>query len=367
MQLRLRRFVTLVVLTVGLIGIWPIHASDRLRLQTPPVIADPTSVWLTQAVPAGVQVQDVPVVGMTVSDMDEAVRFYSEVLNFRPVSDIEVHGREIELLQGVFGARMRIVRMQLGSEVIELTEYLTPGGRPIPTDSRSNDLWFQHIAIVVSDMDAAYDRLRQFNVQHVSTGPQRLPETIPAAAGIEAFYFQDPDGHNLEVIFYPDGKGNPRWQNHDGELFLGIDHTAIGIADTATSLKFYRDFLGLEVVGESFNFGTEQEHLNNVFGARLHISGLTADQGMAVEFLEYLAPSTGRPYPPDSTPADLWHWDITMIASDIEAAATHLQQADVPFISSGLVDLPESMLSFRRGFLVRDPDGHAIRIVESSV
>ena len=364
MRLKLSRFLTLVVLTAGLIGIWPVYASDRTSLQTPPVTGDPNSVWLSQAVPAAIQVQDVPVVGMTVSDMDEAVRFYSEVLNFRPVSDIEVHGRAIDLLQGVFGVRMRIVRMQLGSEVIELTEYLTPGGRPIPEDSRSNDLWFQHIAIVVNDMEAAYDHLRQFDVQHVSTSPQRLPETIPAAAGITAFYFQDPDGHNLEVIFYPEGKGAPRWQDHSGELFLGIDHTAIGISDTATSLQFYRDLLGLEVVGESFNFGTEQEHLNNVFGAHLRISGLTARQGMAVEFLEYLSPVTGRPYPPDSTPTDLWHWDITMVVPDAQAAANRLQQAGIPFISSGLVELPESMLSFRRGFLVRDPDGHAIRIIE---
>ncbi|NER83313.1 MAG: VOC family protein [Leptolyngbya sp. SIO1D8] len=353
------------ILTAGLIGIWPAHSSDRGRPQTIFAPADSASAWLlAQAAPANVQVQDVPVVGMTVSDMDEAVRFYSEVLNFRPVSDIEVHGRDIELLQGVFGARMRIVRMQLGSEVIELTEYLTPGGRPIPIDSRSNDLWFQHIAIVVSDMDAAYARLRQFNVQHVSTGPQRLPETIPAAAGIEAFYFQDLDGHNLEVIFYPEGKGNPRWQNHNGELFLGIDHTAIGISDTETSLQFYRDLLGLEVAGESFNFGTEQEHLNNIFGARLRITGLTADQGMAVEFLEYLSPATGHPYPLDSSPLDLWHWDITMIVPDAQAVADRLQQAGVPFVSSGLVALPESMLSFRWGFLVRDPDGHAIRVVE---
>lgn len=323
-----------------------------------------TSQELSQAVPARVQVQDIPIVGMTVSDMDQAIAFYTDVLNFRPISDVEVSGRDVELLQGVFGIRMRIVRLQLGREVIELTEYLTPGGRPIPSDSRSHDLWFQHLAIVVSDMEAAYQHLRQFKVQHISTGPQRLPDTIPAAAGIEAFYFQDPDGHPLEIIFYPEGKGNPRWQTAGDELFLGIDHTAIGVSSTAASLRFYRDLLGLEVAGESFNFGPEQEHLNNVFGARLRISGLTAGQGIGVEFLEYLSPSTGRPYPTDSSPLDLWHWDITMVVPDVVMAATQLEQADIPFISSGLVTLPESMLSFRRGFLVRDPDGHAIRVIE---
>jgi catechol 2,3-dioxygenase-like lactoylglutathione lyase family enzyme len=97
-------------------------------------------------------VKSVEAVGMTVSDMDRSVEFLSKVLSFEKVTDIEVHGSEYEKLQGVFGLRMRLVRMKLGEEMIELTQYLAPEGRPIPADWRSNDHWFQHIAIVVSDM-----------------------------------------------------------------------------------------------------------------------------------------------------------------------------------------------------------------------
>jgi hypothetical protein len=54
---------------------------------------------------------------------------------------IRNHGiDEYGQLVGVFGTRMGIVRMQLGNEIIELTEYLAPRGKPVPTDSRSNDL-----------------------------------------------------------------------------------------------------------------------------------------------------------------------------------------------------------------------------------
>ena len=144
-------------------------------------------------------------VGVTVSDMDRAVEFYS-ALTFQKVSDFEVFGNEFEHLEGVFGARMRIVRMQLGNEFLDLTQYLEPPGRPIPMDSRSNDLWFQHVAIVVRDMDEAFQRLRALKVKFVSTGPQTLPPSIKAAAGIKAFYFRDPDEHNLEVIYFPPGK-----------------------------------------------------------------------------------------------------------------------------------------------------------------
>src|SRR5207245_3656286 len=167
-------------------------------------------------------------VGMTVSDMDRSVEFYS-ALTFQKVKDVEVSGEQYEHLEGVFGARMRIVRMQLGNEHIDLAQYLAPPGRPIPVDSRSNDLWFQHIAIVVRDMDQAFEKLRALKVQFVSTGPQTLPPSIKAAAAIKAFYFRDPDQNNREIIYFPPGKGDPRWQERTNKLFLGIDHTTIGI------------------------------------------------------------------------------------------------------------------------------------------
>ena len=137
---------------------------------------------------------------MTVSDMDRSIDFYSKVLSFEKESDVEVWGDAYEHLQGVFGLRMRVTRMRLGNEVMELTEYLAPQGRPIPADSRSNDRWFQHVAIIVSDMDRAYARLRQYRVQHASSGPQTLPEWNKNAAGIRAFYFKDPDGHGIQVM-----------------------------------------------------------------------------------------------------------------------------------------------------------------------
>src|SRR5262245_17083266 len=80
-------------------------------------------------------------------------------------------------------------------------------------------------------------------------------------------------------------------------LFLGIDHTAIVVNSTEASLACYRDTLGLRVVGQSENYGPEQERLNNVFGARLRITTLRAPAGPGVELLEYLTPRDGRPAP----------------------------------------------------------------------
>ena len=309
---------------------------------------------------ATVDVKAVVSVGMTVADMDRSVDFYSRVLSFEKVSDVEVAGTEYERLTGVFGVRLRVVRMRLGAELLDLTEYLAPRGRPVPPDTRSNDRWFQHVAIIVRDMDEAYQQLRKHKVEHASTGPQRLPDWNKQAGGIRAFYFKDPDGHHLEVLQFPEGKGDGRWHKKAERLFLGIDHTAIVVGDTGASLAFYRDRLGLKVAGESENHGTEQEHLSNVFGARLRITSLRAAKGPGLELLEYLTPRDGRPAPPDSRANDLWHWQVRLHAADVNAAARAVQGGVGRLVSPGAIALTDDQPGYSQAVLARDPDGHAL-------
>jgi catechol 2,3-dioxygenase-like lactoylglutathione lyase family enzyme len=297
---------------------------------------------------------------MTVGDMERSLAFYQDVLQFSPVSDTELAGDDVEHLYGVFGARVRVVRLQLGSEYLDLEEFLAPVGRPMPADSRGNDRWFQHVAIIVSDIGRAYARLREKNVQHASTGPQLLPAWNPSAGGISAFYFRDPDGHFLEVLQFPQGKGDPRWQDRSGRLFLGIDHTAIVVADTEASLRYYRDGLGLKVAGTSENYGPEQERLNNVFGARLRITALRAAAGPGVELLEYLAPRTGRPLPLDTAANDLWSWHINL-RGDVAAADRASRAGHYAWISPGLTALPGADAG--QALFLRDPDGHATLVL----
>ncbi len=308
--------------------------------------------------PAMPLVERIDSVGIVVDDLDRSLAFYTQVLPFTVVSQQEVWGEPWERLRGTFGARLRVARLSIGQEQIELIDYLTPESAAIPRDSRSNDIWFQHIAIVVSDMDAAYAHLRDHGVRHASTGPQRLPDWNPNAGGIEAFYFQDPDGHVLEVIRFPTGKGDLRWQQSD-ELFLGIDHTAIVVEDTDESLGFYRDTLGMSVAGTSENSGAEQERLNNVFGARVRITALRArGGGPGIELLEYLAPRTGRPIPGSASRTDLASWHVRAAATRLDAAP-----ASVRLVSPGVIEIPD-VTGPARAVSVMDPDGHVVELVE---
>jgi catechol 2,3-dioxygenase-like lactoylglutathione lyase family enzyme len=299
-------------------------------------------------------------IGMTVSDMDRSLDFYMRVLHFSKISDEEFTGENFEHVKGVFGIRIRVARLQLGDEQLDLTEYLAPRGRPVPADSRSNDRWFQHVAIIVRDMDAAYAWLRQNKIQFASSGPQTLPAWNRNAGGIKAFYFRDFDNHVLEILWFPEGKGLSKWHRRGTDLFLGIDHTAIVVSSTENSLRFYRDLLGLRVAGESENYGTEQEHLNNVFGAHLRITSLRAERGPGIEFLEYLAPRDGRPIPADLRANDITHWETqltthqppeswTAVLKDAEQVSTRVEQLQVAGKQTS-------------AFIVKDPDGHAVAL-----
>jgi catechol 2,3-dioxygenase-like lactoylglutathione lyase family enzyme len=305
----------------------------------------------------------VATVGFTVANLEASLGFYTGVLPFVQVSDVEVSGRPFELLSGVFGARARVVRLALGDEQLELTEYQAPRGRPFPPDMRPNDRGFQHVAMIVRDMERAYARLRKAGIEHGSTGPQRLPDWNPNAGGIKAFYFRDPDRHFLEVLQFPEGKGQARWHASGEALFLGIDHTAVVVKDTDASLAFYRDTLGMSIAGESENHDVEQEHLNNVFGARLRITALRAPAGPGIELLEYLAPRDGRDPPADLQANDVEHWQTTVVTSSLDPLLPLARAHKAWLVSPGPVDVDHTRFGFRSGALTRDPDGHGVRVV----
>lgn len=220
-----------------------------------------------------------------VADLDRAAAFYRNSLGFSIVS---MGHFEIE----TFGSGEEI-QLRLGAEHVALARFATPG-KAYPPDSRTDDLWFQHLAIVVADMDAAYAHLAEHpGWRPISEGgPQTLP---PANGSVRAFKFRDPDGHPLELIWFPPGQGRPVWyERHFDGPFLGIDHSALAVASTERSVAFY-GALGLWVANRSLNEGPAQVRLDGMPGARVMVTGLrpASNDGMGLELLAYEPP--GRP------------------------------------------------------------------------
>jgi catechol 2,3-dioxygenase-like lactoylglutathione lyase family enzyme len=267
-----------------------------------------------------------------VSDLDRAEAFYRDALGFRAVGRGRVDATTLAVLGGG-GAGAEEVVMRLGAQDIGLVR-LTGPCRRYPPDSRSNDLWFQHLAIVVTDMDAAYAQLSLHSGWRPISegGPQLLP---PSNGALRAFKFRDPDGHPLELLWFPSGQGRAVW--HAGETsapFLGIDHSALAVASTPRSLRFYRA-LGFRVSDRSFNRGPAQARLDGLAGARVRVTGLrpASTAGPGLELLGYHPPGRSAPM---SCPSDMRTDWVTLTVSSMPGASPRA---------------------------VRDPDGHRLVLV----
>lgn len=299
---------------------------------------------------ASVYVSHVGCPVISVASLQRSVAFYTGVLDFN-LEGIEDSSTIARLEPGMPATtRAQTAHLVLGDECLDLTEYKSPRGRAYPTDSRGNDRWFQHIAIVVSNMDQAFSRVRTAGVRFVSNEPQTLPAWNKDAGGIKAFYFRDPDGHYLELISFPAGKGQAKWQARSGKLFLGIDHTAIVVSDIRRSIDFYRGQLHFNVTGRSDNYGPEQEHLSGVSHAHVLIASLRAGSGMGIELLDYLTPASGRLIPADSRPDDIASWQTPL---ELASASSPLKEDDAHW-----VELPVG-----RAAWIKDPDGHLLELV----
>ncbi len=193
-----------------------------------------------------------------VSDLARAQEFYCAGLGFQVVTS---------------SAEASVLR--LGTQEIELVagQAAGPGGT-------AADLWFQHIAIVVSDMAAAVELVLAERGTAISRGG---PQTLPAAAGgVTAFKFRDPEGNPLELLAFPAGRVPEYWQRQGA----GYDHSAISVADAARSIAFY-EALGMKVTARQVNQGPAQEALDGLDFVQVEVVALQPAQ-LATPHLELL-------------------------------------------------------------------------------
>jgi catechol 2,3-dioxygenase-like lactoylglutathione lyase family enzyme len=304
-------------------------------------------------------------ISQTCCDLEAQANWYCRQLGFEQEGSERLQGQWIARLFGnqELTSLERAV-LRLGNEQLQLWQW-PAASAPTPADSRSNDRWFQHICMVTNDLKASYSDALKACSQAISSAPQTLPEWNPGAAGIQAVKFKDPLGHPLELLEFPADKGDPRWhQQRTGSAQpMGIDHSAIGIADTDVSLHFYRDLLGLNVTGTSLNHGNEQDGLDGLGGTQVRITSLRpAGQTLGIELLNYQQPAGGRQRR-EPRVTDLCEWRIVMEVDDLEELHEAMTRADRVNTCGEIVSLDPGFFSRERGFFVRDPDQHALVLV----
>jgi len=273
---------------------------------------------------------------LTTHSIERLARFYETAFGFQPLAAQRHAGPDFERLMAVNGGAQSLL-LGLGGESVELLQFDSPG-EPYPWGTSSSDLEFQHFAIVVTDIGQAYERLLTLPgwTGISSDGPQRLPASSGA---VTAFKFRDPEGHPLELLAFPDSAVPPGWAAVSArEWCLGIDHSAICVADTARSVIFY-EALGLTVSARSLNRGPGQERLDAVRAPTVEVTAMRPSQTPAhLELLCYRSVKYG--------PQAAAH------SNDI-AATRLVLEADAPTAA------PDGSPPQHR----LDPDGHHLLIV----
>ena len=251
-------------------------------------------------------------VALITTDLARACAFYEQALGFDRAGSGRYDSAEVATLR-------------LGEETLHL---IRPDrlGKAYPEPQAANDPWFQHFAIAVSDAAAAFERLSRMPFTPISRdGPIQLPAS---SGSVIAYKFRDPDRHPLELSQFPDD----RWTRRRAPgPFLGIDHTAIAVADLDLSLAFYSGTLGFDLTSRGVNAGPTQDALDGLDGTRVEIVVLSAPspQGPHLELLHYVSPRPLKGPQP-------------VRIEDVAASRTIITGDDLPSAT------------------LRDPDGHII-------
>lgn len=235
---------------------------------------------------AGLRVAGVQHLRLCSAQAKSLAGFYESALGFRQLAVEHLSGARALERFGVAGRTLRIT-LELGAQQVKLMQFVDQPGRAYPVGASASDLVFQHFALVVSDMAAAMAKLRETSgwAPITTDGPQQLPAS---SGGVTAFKFRDPEGHPLELLEFPANAVPPRWRHaRRGGPCLGIDHSAISVADTVRSIAFYAA-LGLTVSSRSVNDDPAQARLDGLADPVVDVVAMGTGQGPPhVELLSY--------------------------------------------------------------------------------
>ena len=133
--------------------------------------------------------------GLCVSDLVRAKRFYCEGLGFSEALRLEFSGEPSATLLGLDGVRFAAVYLRRDGLLLELLHYDAPAATGDRAPRAMNALGFTHLSFRVADVDAVVERL-------VALGGCALEQTRihNPALRANAIFVIDPDGTRIELF-----------------------------------------------------------------------------------------------------------------------------------------------------------------------
>ena len=298
-------------------------------------------------------------VSITVADLAGTAAFYRDRLGLEvgPVQTLEdpTSNRLLGLQQNT---TTRAIDIAIGQQVLTLVAF-DPPGRPYPSERASSDQWFQHCAFVCGDIAKIWEKLEGVSPEQITKGaPVKLP---PNTGSVTAFKFRDPEGHPLELISFPPGVGDPRWQDEASSGISGYDHTAISVMDVNRSVAFYTKLLGFKLGASSLNKGIAQDRLDGLKDCEVDVVALkpASEATPHLELLHYRMP------PGQTSTSEILANDVASArqiyrVDGLDTLVGRLEMESVAFVSPGVVALRGG----GKAAAIRDPDGHMIVLAE---
>ena len=137
----------------------------------------------------------------TVSDIDDAIHFFRDILGFEATPVREVKGDRMDKLHQLHDASLLISNITTpGGGHIELLQFTSPKGKEI--DLTTCNFGVAHLALVVDDIQKTHEDL---TAKGVKFNCPPIPIVSGALKGWNGCYFRGPDGITFELMEPPKG------------------------------------------------------------------------------------------------------------------------------------------------------------------
>lgn len=254
-------------------------------------------------------------VGVVVSDMEKAKKFYGAALGLKPLAALPIE------LPG--GGTM--VRFQSGATVIKLRTF--PTTPPAVEKGTMSANGIRLLTIYVRDTDAL---AKQFSAAGFAV-PQF---TAPPNVAYRLAFVNDPDGNRIELLTYgPEAKS----ETYD-RFQIGLT-----VSNAEKAREFYGKVLGLK------------ERQSVMLPSNFAVDTMEYFFEAGVSTIKFWAPKTERPTRTGSIGAALGIRYFTFLVKDVDATYEALKGRGVK-VAVAPVDLG----TIARIMLVSDPDGNTI-------